>query len=520
VALGATGCRVNQDDLHRWENTQRGPEKLQAVLLHDKYELPLRIEAALSLIRMKPRSGRFVGIDILAETLAAVPNEERDKILDGVVPVMIGELKKDPPAAQAGQPAPPDPSFAYKDAAYLLFTYEKQVLVTDAKARDKLREALIEWAVKDFDRRLENRQQKYGMEQLLRFLGQDGVKQLPEKITRESRNQEKIANLIDELGTPETKEAASAKFVEIAKWIMSQEWLDMTKPRLEEANKTSKKYPDAAQFKAQLESYQDEELQRVLGSLKKIGGRAAVEFLLTLAADKSMKEDRRVWALSALELRLDPKNAKDIERIFAIAMDSDPKTATPKVLDMAFLRIGELERDVVIAKLYEAFKTDKWKVRRAAGSLILRMSEMKHLEEFMSKLPEKDAKGFASNEAANYGDQFIDLKNGDIRKELDKYLAPEKPIAQRTTALGFYLTQGTPDDLKKLEPFKADKAALPSCEGAEEGCKWECYVAKDEKKPDDNKELKEVKTFGEYVSFCAEPFIKQRAAEKAKKEKK
>ena len=72
AALGASGCRVNEDDVHRWESTAHGPDKLTAVLLHDKYDNALRVEAALSLIRMKPRAGRRIGIQIMVDTLATV----------------------------------------------------------------------------------------------------------------------------------------------------------------------------------------------------------------------------------------------------------------------------------------------------------------------------------------------------------------------------------------------------------------------------------------------------------------
>ena len=42
AGLAGAGCRVNEDDVRRWESTARGPEKLTAVLLHDKYYLQRR----------------------------------------------------------------------------------------------------------------------------------------------------------------------------------------------------------------------------------------------------------------------------------------------------------------------------------------------------------------------------------------------------------------------------------------------------------------------------------------------
>src|SRR5580693_8513931 len=63
----ATGCAVSESDVHRWESTERGPYKLMAVVTHDKYSMPLRIESAMSLIRMPARGGRRMGISDLTD---------------------------------------------------------------------------------------------------------------------------------------------------------------------------------------------------------------------------------------------------------------------------------------------------------------------------------------------------------------------------------------------------------------------------------------------------------------------
>jgi hypothetical protein len=71
------GCRVSDTDVHRWGSTEHGPDKLVAVLTHDKYEWPLRVEAALELLRMKPRSGRRIGINRSVDALATLTPDER-----------------------------------------------------------------------------------------------------------------------------------------------------------------------------------------------------------------------------------------------------------------------------------------------------------------------------------------------------------------------------------------------------------------------------------------------------------
>src|SRR5260370_14138701 len=83
------GCKVSETDVRRWGSTEHGPDKLVAVLTHDKYAWDLRVESALELMRMKPRSGRRIGINRLVESLALLPPDDRKKIIDGMLPQFI-----------------------------------------------------------------------------------------------------------------------------------------------------------------------------------------------------------------------------------------------------------------------------------------------------------------------------------------------------------------------------------------------------------------------------------------------
>jgi hypothetical protein len=247
-----------------------------------------------------------------------------------------------------------------------------------------------------------------------------------------------------------------------------------------------------------------------------------VDYSLAFASDGKQSESRRVAALAALELRLDPKKPDDVKKMFDIAFSDSP----PAVQDQAFRRIGEMPREVVIDKLYESFKTDKWKLRRAAAATALNMSTMKDLDTFMSKLPgssgDKDVKGFAMPEAITYGAKFADLKDGDkpgnAREALKKWLAEGTPM-QRTTAASFYLSHGTKADLPMLEPLEKDTSPAPVCE-TDADCKWACVVPK-ESDPKE-KETRDIKTLGDYVKLCVEPSIKDREerAKEAPPEKK
>jgi hypothetical protein len=559
ATAGVTGCRVSDDDVHRWESTARGPEKLTAVLLHDKYELPLRVEAALSLVRMKPRQGRRVGIEMMIDTLAEVPPETRPMIVASLVPAIIERLKVPLPVAQAGQPSQPDGSFPFKDAAYAMLTFERVPIIADETLRQDLKAALVDWAMADFERRLDNKTQTYGMAQLLKSIGPSAVVGLPKLMTRDTRRLDQMATLVAEIGEPATKEVASQALVEIAKYVSSGKWIEDKKPEVQKANrehleeqlkpywakelsrvlierkgslfeiatymasgewfkakieKPEMQGPNEKQVEAQVQLYQDEELFRVFGAMKKVGGRPTVDWLLAFAADKNQSEKRRQGALAALEGKLDKTRPDDASKILAMATADAPDV----VLDQAFRRAGELPRELVIEKLYDLFKTDKWKIRRAAAATVLRMSTAKHIEEFLGKLPKGAAKGFAMPEALSYGALIGELKEGNPREEVGKFLTAGSPAA-RTTALSYWFSYGTAADLPVVQPLSGDRGEVPVCE-TDPDCKWSCEVAKEGAADPKEREVKDIKTIGEFVRFCVEPAMRDRPLEPKKDEKK
>ncbi|HEX7599994.1 MAG TPA: hypothetical protein VF316_00235 [Polyangiaceae bacterium] len=508
AGLGSAACRVNEDDVRRWESTAHGPDKLRAVLLHDKYDNALRVEAAISLVRMKPRAGRRIGIGIMVDTLALVSPESRQAIVAALVPQIVAELKKPAPVGQAGQPSPPDGSFPYKDAAYAILTQKDPTIINDEPLKQSLKLALIEWAMADFEHRLDNRTQAYGMEQLLRLFQGEAVVGLPKLMTRDSKRLDQIASLVAELGDQKTKDAASAALVTIAKYVTSDDWVKAKKPELQAANAASKLEPTEVQFKAQLVQYQDEDLYRVFGSMKKVGGRPAIDFLLSFAAQKDQAEKRRQAALAALEGRLDRNNADDTKRILDIASQDG---APDIVLDQAFRRIGEMPRELVVQKLYDIFKTDKWKVRKAAAATLLRMSTVKHMDEFLLKV-DSIQRNFALPEAITYGALLGDLKEGDALDALKKHFASGGSHS-RLSAISYYFEHGTSADLPAVQPLESDNTKVTACD-ADPDCKWSCQIAKEGSKDPKEREDKDIKTVGDFVKYCVEPAIKDKQPEK------
>jgi hypothetical protein len=513
ATVSVAGCRVSENDVHRWEGTQQGPDKLVAVLLHDKYDLALRVEAAMSLVRMKPRAGRRIGIGKMVDTLEAVAPEARQAIVAALVPELIAELQKPPPVAQAGQATPPDSSYPYKDAAYAMLAAKEPPVITDPALKASLNGALVKWALADFEHRLNNRTQTYGMEQLLRLVDEgsgQAVAGLPALMTRDARSLGPMASLVAELGDAKTKLAASTALTEIAKFVNSDAWLKLKTPDLQASNAASKLQPTEKQFQAQLVQFQEEELMRLFATLKKVGGRPIVDYLLVFAASKDVNEKRRQTALAALEGQLDRNNPQDLQRLLDIAKAPDTPDA---VLDQAFRRIGEMPREQVATKLYELFATDKWKVRRQAAGTLLKMSKVENIDEFLAQIG-GITKGFAMSEALGYGAYLGDVKGGSVAEALKKHLT-SGGAAARTSAIGYYYTFGTTADLPAMQALESDSTKAPVCE-TEPDCKWSCMIEKPGTK---ESEAKDIATIGDYVKYCIEPEMRKRNPE-AKKDTK
>jgi len=162
AALTAGACRTSNEDIERWATRSQGPKKLVAVLVHDKYPLELRVEAALTLIGIKPRNGRRVGIQGSDEhigfvaALAQLSPAARAAIVEALVPRLEAEMRKPFPKSAAGQPAACDPSAPYKDAAFALLTHDGGALVADPELRARLRSALATWSTTNFAERIED----------------------------------------------------------------------------------------------------------------------------------------------------------------------------------------------------------------------------------------------------------------------------------------------------------------------------------------------------------------------------
>ena len=494
-----SGCRITDDDVAAWARKASGPRKLVAVLQHDKYDLALRVNAALTLVTMKPRGGRAIGLlgseeyIGLLDGLSEMDAPERKPIVSGLVPKLVEGIALVPQGDEA------DESIPYKDAAYALLTQNEGSLVSDEADKKALTDALIGWSQQNFVARMDDTTQLYGMEQILRYVRTAGVKGLTPLIAADFRKIRELSQLIHELGDTATKLDASKRMVQVAQHVDSPAWIQQKAPSVEAANKASGLTVKPKQFEKQLEAYQEEELLRVFGAMKNIGQKPIVDYLLSYASKKENPEKRRAAALAGLENNLDRKNEAHAKAMLDLLASDE----TPDGLrDVAVRRVGELSREQVAERLYSLFNHDRWKLRWTVAGLLLKMTDGKTIGEFMAHLGKIDH--MAITEPLTYGPLLKNIK-GDSDALVAKYAAADQPAPVRLSALGYYYENGTTADLAKVEPLVSDSQKVPPCPKEAEQCAWNCTVS-----GKDGPELKEVATIGNFVEYCLLPAMKSR----------
>ncbi|WP_156865164.1 hypothetical protein [Pajaroellobacter abortibovis] len=495
------GCAVNKNDIHRWEKTERGPDKLAAVVAHDKYNWELRKEAAFSLVRMEPRGGRRIGLDLLLSTLLPLPPATQTRIIADMTPELVHYIILQPPPPPNKEGATIDPSISFKDAAFALLSHDP-AFTLDEETQKQLRNALIRWIQTDFENR-ENKPQQFGMEQMVRSLGSDAVNKLPDLINEECTKIERVISLIADHGTPDVKAKASAALVRLEESIESDQWLTKQTPIVQQANEQAKVHATPEQLKQQLTKYQDQETTRIFSAMKRLGGRSVIEYTLKYAADSKKPEERRKAALAALEGHIDKNYATDANQLFEIAKaDSTPDA----VRDLAFVRLGEFPKEMIVPRLYsDFFPMKNWKLRWLAGSLILKSISVSELPEFFNKLPVSASTKIGMSEPLTYGAAIAKMEavpHAATPRDIVLAHMNDHSLGAKLTAMGFFY-HGKKSDLSILQPYGEKRDPLPKCGPADE-CGWVCEIPKP---GSEETEAKPLSTVGDFVRYCIVPSI-------------
>lgn len=492
LALLATlcwGCRTTPEDVERWGATENGPAKLSAVMRHSKYDVDLRTRAALTLIEMRPRGGRRVGIDRLFETLDTLPPKLEADLLPRLAAALITRLEAPPPPAGT-----PDESIAYKDVAHSLLRAHGKGFIEDEATRVRIEQALIHWAMQDFVSRLDAAGQRVGMQQMLRDIGPESVMGLPALLKPDAPKSDEIVRIIADVGDEPTKRAAATNLVAVTRFAASAAWREARSKEMQAANPEAFQKAGAEAVQKHLLQIQEDEVMRMFASMRRLGQGPVHSFLVEFARDAQYSEKQRMGALAAIEGHVEKADASVLDGLWALATDEK----TPEgVRATAFVRAGEVPREVLLPRLEQAILTGKQGVRLAAAEVLLGKTNKDQATGFLDLVGRVEH--LSVGEPLRYGRLLGAIQDFDPRS-LDSYIGKRSaPVAARLTALGYFYAYGTNDQRATLASVADETEKVPECAEGESDCSWLCGE-------------QQVGTVGEFYRHCVEPHMTTRTA--------
>lgn len=451
LALIATACAVTEADIEAWKGTVRGPGKILAVLLADKYSDPLRIHAGLALVEME-RSD-VDGIAELQGGLVQLPEETRRRIVDGMTDGLIQMMNGQ--GAAGGAPtgvgdAPPPIQVRAKDAAFVILQYASPA------QQSTLTDAIVGWFVTDFNGR--SLAGNFSAEQVIRALGAPAASRLVEAMNARLPQQAltKIAELIAQLGDAPTKARAGERVVAIESEMESAEFLTWLGERLRTQAAASE--PPRTLTPEQINrgaTFNREQfiVSGALPAMHHLGDQPVVAArLLVIAQQPSTtpeQETRRVGALQALEGHVQPGQAAPL---LALALDQAQPAA---VRDYAFDRIADARDRGVVPQLWPiatqaaATSPTAWRARWRVGTLLLSLGGGEVVNEWFTRLPRGTGERYAREELHGYAERLAQVRPAPtalMRSKLASTVWFEQAIA-----LYYFERVGTEADLVAIQ---------------------------------------------------------------------
>jgi hypothetical protein len=440
------GCVVTTEDIEHWKGTVKGPGKIVAVMLADKYPIELRTQAALALVDME-RQDRDGTAD-LQSALQRLDEETRNQVIRGMVDGLTAQMKQaDPSKGEGGGPSPRQ--IRAKDAAFLLITHAP----ADVKAR--LTVDVVNWYVEDFNGR--SLAGNYSAEQVVRALGSPAAKVLVKGLKARAPQQAlvKMAQLIGQIAEPDARREAGERVIAIEQEMQTKEFLEWIKSTVRAQAAAQKVKLDEAKLeKAAIKNRDSFVNDGVIPAMKWLADEPLVKRrLLALAQTPAQGEAgamKRVHALQALEGKVDKT---DLQPILAMALDTSNPT---NVRDYAFDRVGDIKAPEALPQLWPLVSsTGDARLRWRAGELVLAIGGPGVVNEFFSRLPAASGE-FPAEELEGYAlriGQMTPLPTDTMRQ-----LLGSPNWWERVVAIRYLERKGTADDAKKLQALKNDDA--------------------------------------------------------------
>jgi hypothetical protein len=446
TSLVASGCRITENDIETWKGTVKGPGKMVAVLLADKYDLSLRSTAALALVDMDRHD-----VDGTAELMTSVEKLDpatRDRVIEQVVPGLVKLMQASEPNHDASQ-GPPVRQIRAKDAAFALITY------ANPQSRKALTEAVMRWYTADFNGR--SLSGSYSAEQVVRALGASAATMLVDALNAQLPQQAlvKLSELIGQLGSPESKQRAAQKLVAIEAEMRSDAFLQWLKGQI-----TEQLGQGAATDPARIEKTASLNRERFVdeGAIPAMANLAdqpeVATRLLAIAADKDPHlTERRTRALQALEGKV---HESQLDQLLALALDASSPIA---VQDYAFDRVGDVRSPKAIPPMWPLVQdAEKQRLRWRAGELVLAIGGPSVLSEFFAKLPSGAEVRYEPEELEGYAARMGQMAPLPVAVATAQLSSPN--WWGRVIALNYFERKGVDADAQLLSRLLGDAAPV------------------------------------------------------------
>lgn len=443
--LASSGCKVTNADIDTWQGTRKGPGKMVAVIMADKFDVPLRTYAALGLVEMERQD--VDGVAEMQRAIAKVEPETRDKIIEGLAEGLIELMAKAPEAGKAADGVPAYQVRA-KDAAFLL------VGSASPATREKLTKAVVSWYTADFNGR--SLSGSFSAEQVVRGLGSSAAKSLVDALSAKLPQQAlvKLAELIGQLGDPAAKQRAGQKLVAIEREMEGPEFLAWLKSQISEQMKAAGTPMDAGRLEKAAELNRGNFIETgALSAMKYLADQPEVSArLLEIASTPDPKlTQRRTSALQALEGKV---GAEHVDRLLGLALDANNP---PSVRDYAFDRVGDTRQAKAIPAMWPLVQNaDDQRLRWRAGELVLAIGGPAVLTEFFEKLPSGAA--YEPEELDGYAQRMAQMTPAP--RETAVTLLRSDNWWANIVGLNYFARKGGEQDVAAMTPLTKNGAAV------------------------------------------------------------
>jgi|LNFM01.1.fsa_nt_gb hypothetical protein len=462
ILLTAAGCGVSEADINHWKRTVRGPGKITAVLLGQKYPRALRVRAAQALIEMKHPNAN--GLELLNQALGVMAREDREAIIHDLLEPLKQQMRGQ---GQQSAPAPTETMIRAKDAGYVLLRH-----AADADRRE-LASELVQWVMADLNSRA--LAGSYTAEQLVQAVGPQAGDMIVQGINGNEdtvRVMNNIATLIQTVGSDPVKDNAVRRMVTVCDEIggpASQQRLRQAAERLLRQGAPAGTAIDGPRIDRATERLRDGLLAIMHQALAALNRPAGTAYFIRLAGTNGPPIERRKAALSAIQGHV---SREDATPLLAIAT-STTIGSDVELRGLAVDRIGETQNSTILPQLWQIFDTtnggeanSEYVLRWKVGEAILKLGGAPIIPTFVQHLAATRAvprgqpafEGYTFREINGYAVAIGDF--APPPREVMRQQISSTNVHIRAMALLFLGSKGDASDAARIEALQADTTAI------------------------------------------------------------